>query len=140
MADLKERILDIIRQPHLAAFATVTGEGRPWVRYVMPFADDDLTLRFSTFVSARKVEQIRTAPEVHLTCGVTDPMNFKSYLQIEGRAEFTTDDDERARVWNDHLANIFEGPDDPNMGVVIIRPYRIELNTAGSFEPEIWEA
>lgn len=140
MADLKEKILEIIRQPHLAAFATVTADGRPWVRYVMPFADEDLTVRFSTFVSARKVAQIRNNPEVHLTCGVTDPMNFKHYLQIEGRAEFTTAEEERALVWSDHLANIFQGPEDPNMGVVIVRPQRIELNTAGSFEPEVWEA
>ena len=39
----------------------------------------------------------------------------------------------------DEIAKIFEGPDDPNYAIVIVRPYRIEVNTFGSFMPEIWE-
>ena len=62
MADLKEKILEIIRQPHLAAFATVTADGRPWVRYVMPFADEDLTVRFSTFVAPARWRRSGTIP------------------------------------------------------------------------------
>ncbi len=36
MSDLKERIPDVIGKPHMAGLATVTEDGRPWVRYVMP--------------------------------------------------------------------------------------------------------
>ena len=70
MKDLKTRILDFISKPHLAGFATVTEDGKPWVRYVMPVASPDMTIRFSTFLEARKVAHIAHNPEVHLICGV----------------------------------------------------------------------
>lgn len=140
MADLKERILDIIRQPQLSGFATVTDEGKPWVRYVMAAAGDDMVIRFASFVGARKVHQIARNPEVHLTCGVTDPMKMAPYLQIQGRARFTTEEAERHGFWSDMLKPIFSGPDDPKYGVVVVTPYRIEYCSPGSYEPEVWEA
>ncbi len=139
MNDLQKRILEIMQKPHMASLATVTEDGKPWVRYVMSVASDDLTIRFSSFLKARKVAHIRKNPEVHLTCGVTDPMSWKSYLQIQGRAEISTDPAEKKDFWNDHLKEIFEGPDDPNYAVVIVRPYRMELNTIGSFKAEVLE-
>lgn len=139
MNDLEKKILDIIGKPHMAGFATVTEEGKPWTRYVMPVASQDMTIRFSTFLNSRKVSQIRRNPEVHLNCGVVDPMVWKSYLQIEGRAEITIDPDEKKAFWNDEIAKIFKGPDDPDYAIVIVRPYRIELNTIGNFKPEIWQ-
>jgi general stress protein 26 len=60
------------------------------------------------------------------------------YLQIQGRAEFTTDRETRHSFWSDRLKLVFKGPDDPNYGVVIIRAYRIELWQVGS-KPEVWE-
>jgi hypothetical protein len=38
------------------------------------------------------------------------------------------------------LAPIFNGPDDPNYGVLEIRPYYIERWSMGVFEPEVWKA
>jgi general stress protein 26 len=140
MADLKERILQIIGQPQLSGFATVTGEGKPWVRYVMAIGGDDLEIRFASFVSARKVAQIAQNPEVHLTCGVTDPTKMAPYLQIQGRARFTTEEADRHAFWNDMLKPIFSGPDDPNYGVVVVTPYRIEYCSVGEYEPEVWQS
>jgi general stress protein 26 len=139
MAELKEQILEMIRPLHLAKLATVTDDGKPWVRYVMAAAGEDMTIRCATFVQSRKVSQIDKNPEVHLTCGISDPMAAKNYLQIEGRAELSTDEKERHAFWNDTLHNIFQGPDDPNYGVLIVKPYRIEFNTVGNFTPEVWE-
>ena len=47
MADVKARILEILQpgQMFLASLATVTEDGKPWVRYVSPKIADDLTLR-----------------------------------------------------------------------------------------------
>jgi len=140
MSDLKQRIRDILRTPQLSGLATINDEGKPWVRYVMALADDDLTVRCATFVGARKVAQIGANPEVHLTCGVTDPTQMAPYLQIQARASLTTDEGERHAFWSDMLAQIFEGPDDPNYGVLIMKPYRIELCNPGSMEPEVWTA
>jgi general stress protein 26 len=140
MADLKDRILEIISKPQLSGFATVTPEGKPWVRYVMAVADEGMAIRFATFVKARKVTQIQGNPEVHLTCGVTDPTKMTAYLQIQGIAELVTDAETRHAFWSDMLKPIFDGPDDPKYGVIVVKPYRIEYCTPGSYEPEVWEA
>jgi len=139
VSDLKERILQIARRLQLACLATVTGEGKPWTRYVMAVSDDDLTLRCATFVGARKVQQIAKNPEVHLTCGVTDPAAMKPYLQIQAKARLATDETERQGFWNDSLKAIFEGPDDPRYGVLVMPAYRVEYWSPDSFEPEVWE-
>ena len=61
-------------------------------------------------------------------------------MQIQGIAQLTTDKIERDRCWFDYLENIFKGPDDPQYGVIIVKPYRIEFWGMASFEPEVWEA
>ena len=139
-SELRERIREMLSQPQLSALATVTAEGKPWVRYVMAVADDNLTIRLASFVGARKVEQIGRNPEIHLTCGVTNPAEMKPYLQIQGRARFTTDEAERHGFWSDLLKPIFSGPDDPRYGVVIVEPYRVEFCSPGTFTPEVWSA
>jgi general stress protein 26 len=139
MDALKKQIFEVIGQPHLACFATVTEEGKPWARYVMATGDEDLTVRFATFVDSRKVGQIHLQPEVHLTCGATDPTTVKTYLQIQGKARLVTDEQERKALWNQELQRYFSGSDDPKFGVVIVEPYRIEVNTMGQIGPQIWE-
>lgn len=140
MNDLKARIAEVVRPLQLSCLATVTEEGKPWVRYVMTRADDDLTIRCATFASARKVKQIESNPEVHVTCGVTDPTNMKPYLQVQARGRSTTEEAERHAFWNESLQGIFEGPDDPRYAVLEMTPYRIEYWSTESFEPEVWEA
>jgi len=139
MSNLAQRILTIIKEPHLASFATIAEESKPWVRYVTCHASEDLTIRFSTFTGSRKVVQIKKNPEVHLTCGVTDLATAQTYLQIQGKAELSTDKAEREAFWNDYLTRYFKGPDDPNYGIIIVKPYRIELCTMGNFKPEVWK-
>jgi len=138
MPNLKDRILDLVKAPFLAGLATITKDGKPWVRYVILEASDDLTFRCSSFVNARKVPQIKSNPEVHLTCGIAVPTDMGPYLQIQGRAEFATDREARHSFWSDRLSAVFQGPDDPNYGVVIVHAYRIELWYVG-LEPEVWE-
>ncbi|MGW8193982.1 MAG: pyridoxamine 5'-phosphate oxidase family protein [Desulforhopalus sp.] len=138
MADLQQRILDILHKPQLASLATVTEQHNPWVRYVVTVGDGDLVLRCATFLKSRKVKHIEHNPNVHLTCGVTSLMDMQPYLQIQGKARIATDRDERHNFWNDMLEPIFDGPDDPQYSVLVIVPYRIEYCTSGSYEPEVW--
>ena len=139
MSTLKEQIAAIMAPLQLSAVATLA-DGKPWVRYVMTVGGDDLNVRFATYAGSRKVVQIATNPEVHVTLGVNDPANMTPYLQIQGRARFSTEAAERHGFWSEMLANYFSGPDDPNYGVVIVTPYRIELAQAGVPEPEVWTA
>lgn len=138
MSDLKQRILTIVHRPQLASLATVTEMNNPWVRYVVTVGDGDLTMRCATFPSSRKAEQIAQNPNVHLACGVTSMLDLQPYLQIQGKARFTTVREERHGFWNDMLAPIFDGPDDPQYGVLVVEPYRIEYCTPGFYEPEVW--
>ena len=139
MSDLKQKILAKIKGPTLSALATMTEDGRPWVRYVTPLADKNLTFWMATFINSRKVAQIKKNPEVHLTVGVTTPETAESYLQVQGRAEILTDEETKKAVWFDQLKGIFSGPDDPNYCVCKIIPYRIEYHTMGPVPPEVWE-
>jgi general stress protein 26 len=138
MPNLKDRILEIVKAPCLAGLATITQDGKPWVRYVMMEASDDLTFRCSSFANARKVAQIASNPEVHLTCGCTGATDMGPYLQIQGRAEFRTDREARHSFWSDRLRTVFQGPDDPNYGVVVVTASRIEFCRVG-LKPEFWE-
>ncbi|WP_167506047.1 pyridoxamine 5'-phosphate oxidase family protein [Desulfosediminicola flagellatus] len=138
MPDLKQRIMDILSVPQLTSCATVTLEGKPWVRYVVTVADADMNIRFATLLESRKAEQIRHNSEIHMTCGVNSLNDMNNYLQIQGRARISTNEADRHAFWNDKLGSVFEGPDDPNYCVVIVEPYRIEYCTQGPFEPDVW--
>ena len=139
MNDLKRQIYDLIKRPHLTSLATITEDGKPWVRYMSAVGGENFTIRMSTFVSSRKVQQIKNDPEVHLTCGCSGLDDSNSYLQIQGLAELSTSENERRAFWNDNLKAYFESPDNPAYGIIIVRPYRIELwGTAP--KPLVWEA
>ena len=139
MSDVTQRIIEMLQEAQLYSFATITAEGKPWVRYVFCDGKGDMTIRFATFSNSRKVAQIRNNPEVHLTCGAAAPADMKPYLQIQGRAEFCSDTVERNGFWKESLKSYFQGPDDPNYGVVVVTPYRIELCSPGSPEPLVWD-
>ncbi len=139
MSNLKESITKELKNPQLASLATLTETGAPWVRYVMIQGDDELVIRCATFLGARKVVQIKNNPEVHITCGITDPAQMKPYLQIQGRAEIVVDEAERHVFWNPSLESLFSGADDPGYAVVVVKPYRIEYCTPPNMKAEVLE-
>lgn len=140
MSDVKEKVLAGMKKPGLASLATITEDGKPWVRYVTTAAGDDLTIRFATFLGSRKVAQIRNNPEVHLAAGVTDLESTDYYLQIQGLASINTDEDVKKSFWMDQFFTYFSGPDDPNYCVCEIKPYRIEVQGMAGSPPDVWTA
>ena len=138
MTELKDRIMDVVKEPCLAGLSTITTDGKPWVRYVIIETSDDFTFRCSSFADTRKVAQIAKNPEAHLTCGIDGTTDMGPYLQIEGRAEFKTDSESRHAFWSDRLGAVFKGPDDPNYGVIVVTAYRIELCFVGK-QSEVWQ-
>jgi general stress protein 26 len=139
MADLKTTIHKMLKTPILASLATVTTDGKPWVRYVMVQADENLSLHFSTFRGSRKAAQIRKNAEVHIVCGVASLASAKQYLQIQGKARLHTDAKTKQAYWNDGLKAYFTGPADPNYVVVAVAPYQIEYQTMKDRNPMIWK-
>ena len=140
MLELTELIKAKMNRPTLSGLATLTEDGRPWVRYVTAWMEDDLTIWFTTFQGSRKAAQIRQSPEVHLTCGVTDMETAETYLQVQGRAEILDSPEIKREKWLPVLENIFSGPDDPNYCVCRISPYRIEYQGMTSEPPRVWES
>lgn len=139
MSDVKQQILDVFKTPLVSSLATIA-EGKPWVRYVMAFMNEELTIRVATGIDTRKVAQIKANPEVHVTAGFTTLQTTKAYLQIQGRAEVSQSDDERQGLWYDHLKAYFSGPDDPRYAVIIIKPTKIELAAmTGGAQTAVWE-
>ncbi|OGT11571.1 MAG: hypothetical protein A2X77_03010 [Gammaproteobacteria bacterium GWE2_42_36] len=136
--ELKQKLLKLIRKSELGCFATVTEDNKPWVRYVSFTISDDMTIRFCTFANSRKAKQIKKNPEVHMTCGVTNPKKWRDYFQIQGLATVTQKKSEKEAFWNEEIAQYFNGPNDPKYAVVIVKPYRIEYwNIEKMLEPEI---
>lgn len=139
MTTLKERILDIVKGPTLAELATITEDGKPWVRPVIIEAKDDMIFRCAAVEWGRKNAQVQKNPEVHLTCGIYAKTDEGPWLQIQGLAEYSTDPDVRHDYWSDRLSIIFDGPDDPKFGVLTVTAYRIEVWMIGNPDYELWK-
>jgi len=139
MTELKQKIFEAAKDFQLINFASITEDNKPWVRYVVGKADGSLVFRFCTSIGSRKVGQIRKNPNVHISLGAKDLETAKHFIQVEGRAEVTTNKAERESFWFDELKNYFSGPNDPNYCIIIVRPSRIEFGTMGIMTPEIWQ-
>jgi general stress protein 26 len=137
-SELENRIRAFFASPKVAALATVTGEGKPWVRYVTVRATGDLTLRIVTDAASRKVAEIRSHPDVHLTCGNLKPPDDSVYMQIAGLAAMSTDPGEKRELWNDEYRRYFQGSDDPNYVVIRVLPDLIEYTGPDSPKPSVW--
>ena len=135
---LKEKILAKLTGPTLCALATVTEDGKPWVRYMILSADKHLTIWGATFASFRKVGEIRKNPEVHLTTGAKDMETAESCPQIQARAEILTDAENKEgfldRLPQEHLFRS-RGPE---LRRCRITPYRIEYCKMDRSPAEVW--
>jgi general stress protein 26 len=140
MGDLKKRIYELAKEFQVINLATITEDGKPWVRYVAGSANEELVFRFCTHVLSNKVKHMRKNPNVHLSLGAKEVMTTKNWLQVQGTAEVTTAQKERDAIWSDGLKAYFKGPDDPNFAVVIIKPARIELGSMAEPGMEVWTA
>ena len=135
--DLQEKIYNLMKEYPLAALATVTEQGKPWVRFIMIAAEKDLSIKFATHLNSRKVAQIKRNPEVHVACGAALVDSLAPYVQIAGTAKTSRAKTIRKAMWTDALKKYFTGPDDANYCVGIIEPYRIEYYSVPK-PPEVW--
>jgi general stress protein 26 len=87
MSDLKEKIYEKMKEHTLASFATIAENGKPWTRYVVVKADDQLNIWFATFLNSRKTLQIAKNAEVHLTLGISDPQTCLSSRSFDSIAQ-----------------------------------------------------
>ncbi len=93
MADqeLKKLVLDSLKNNRLAALATVSSDGLPHAATVVYAVDDDFNVYFVTRKNTSKVRNLEQNPVVSLSIGSALPI----YVQMRGRAERVTDEQER---------------------------------------------
>jgi general stress protein 26 len=139
MQNIQERIFSIIKDYQIAALATISEDGKPWVRYVMITGEKDLTLKFATSLASRKVAHIKNNFQVHVACGVIGPDTAKPFLQIQATAGFTRDETLRQAMWKEFMMRYFKGPDDPDYCIGLIKPYRIDIFSMIDPKREVWE-
>jgi general stress protein 26 len=138
---LKQKILKVFKDEIFGSLGTINSDGKPWVRYMGFTASDDLTIQTPTYLNTRKIKEIKANPDVHFLCGCTsvDPSNASCYCQVQGIAHIETDNAEKKKYWLPHFESYFvNGPEDPNFGIIIIKPYRIECVDGTTID--IWEA
>jgi len=141
--NVQEKIRQVISGSKLANLATVWNN-KPWTRYVQTKHLDDGTLNLycSTSVKSRKVSQIKSNNNIHLTMSErsNDPMS--PYVQFSGHAEVLTDPETKHKLWQEDWNVYFKGPDDPDYCILKFVPHEIELMGAGEnpWVPFVWKA
>jgi general stress protein 26 len=132
-----------MRNPGIAALATVTKEGKPRVRYVIASTDEQLSITIGTSKLSKKCADVLNHPMVHLCYKNLASEADIEYVQIEGKASILSDSENRSRFWSPMLWLYFSGPQDPNYAVLSIKTQRAELWNVADLKlemaPLVWE-
>ncbi|MDD1751678.1 MAG: pyridoxamine 5'-phosphate oxidase family protein [Methanotrichaceae archaeon] len=133
---LKDKILELIKGPRLAALATVaeeSGQVFPAVRYMVVTGMDDLSLVAFTSKKSRKISQIKKNSNVALTIrgegDYTTP-----YAIIKASSEIHEDPETKRKFWGPHLEKNVKNPEDPRYVVLRFVPSEIEYYSKGQVE------
>jgi len=134
---LKEKILEVVGGPHVAAVATVAG-GLPAVRFMVLNGFEDMTFVSGTMKATRKVEQLRKNPNAAMSIWsgkeFTDP-----YVVIQARGEVHDDVKTKKKYWNPMFEQYFKSVDNPDFVVLVFTAREIEYHGPNMMEPEIWK-
>ncbi|MFC2154737.1 pyridoxamine 5'-phosphate oxidase family protein [Candidatus Altiarchaeota archaeon] len=98
MVDVKDEIVDFLREkPHLA-LATVSADGKP-MTHPVAFSSDGVVVYVATSANSHKVENIKSNPDVSYSVfdDLTDWMKVRG-LQVEGTASLVTDESEIGKM------------------------------------------
>lgn len=118
--DTKVTAQKILDESMVGTMATVQG-GKPFTRY-MTFFNDGFTLYTATSKQTDKVDELEDNPHTHILIGYDGEGFGDDYLEIMGTAEITDDEGLIDKVWNDSMETYFEGPDDPDLVILKVRP------------------
>lgn len=131
----KEIAEKILNNQLIGTMATIEGD-KPHNRY-MTFYNDNFTLYTVTSKNTHKVEELSKNPYTHILIGYDGKGFGDAYLEIEGKAEVSSDEGMKEKVWNKVLRFWFDGPDDPNMVVLKIVPSQIRIMNSKGNDPKI---
>ncbi|TLS35730.1 pyridoxamine 5'-phosphate oxidase family protein [Pseudalkalibacillus caeni] len=136
-SELKEQVLKVIDNHQVGTLSTVR-EGKPYSRF-MTFFNDDLTLYTATSEKTHKVNDIKKNDDVHILLGYEGQGWGDTYLEIEAKANIGDSKEIKEKVWNEELSKWFEGPEDPRLIILELKPTAIRLMNEGEDTPQTLE-
>ncbi len=99
--DIKKRILSIIKETKNHTYFATNDNGQPIIRSMTPIIEDDLSIWLATYISSRKVKQVKKNPKVCLAF-ISQPNGDKTAI-VFGKAKIINDLKVKKRIWK--LAN-----------------------------------
>ncbi|QGR00378.1 general stress protein [Paenibacillus psychroresistens] len=135
--NLTDKIKKVLDANQVCSLATIEGT-KPHVRYMALF-HDGINILLVTSKKTHKVEELIENPHVHIITGFNGDWESET-LQVEGTASVSSDGGLRKKLWKDTFKIWFEGPEDPNYVVLVIKPQRILYSDGKSMKSEIWES
>jgi general stress protein 26 len=134
---LKEKILEVIGGPHVAAIATVSG-GLPRVRFMVVNGFDDMTLVGGTMKSSRKVEQLKK--NSHAAIAIWSGKEFSDpYVEMQATGAVHEDLQTKKKYWNPMWAEYFKKVDNPDFVVLIFKAEEIVYFAPKMMGQEVWK-
>lgn len=135
--ELKQKALKILEDSFVGTLATVK-DNKPHSRY-MAFFHEDFTLHTATSKNTHKVEDVEANPYAHVLIGYEGEGFGDSYLEIEGKVSESDDENLKQKVWIDQMENWFDGPEDPDLVILTIKPTHVRLMNTQGKDPETIE-
>lgn len=135
--EVRKHIEQIITDSTTGIMATVKGN-KPHSRY-MTFFNEDLTLYTPTSRDTDKSEEISENPNTHILLGYDGEGFGDSYVEYLGEATIKEDEELKKKIWDDRMKVWFDGPEDPNLIVLQIKPNQIRLMNKKGTPPETLE-
>jgi general stress protein 26 len=124
---LKEKILEVMGGPHVAAIATVSG-GLPQVRFMVLNGFDDMTLVGGTKKNSHAAIAIWSGKEF------SDP-----YVEIQGTGAVHEDLQTKKKYWNPMFAEYFKAVDNPDYVVLVFKAEEIVYYSPKMTGQEVWK-
>ncbi|AOZ94650.1 pyridoxamine 5'-phosphate oxidase family protein [Paenibacillus crassostreae] len=130
---IEQEITKILDRNKICSLATIEGN-KPKQRYMVLF-NEGLSLHLATDLRTHKVEELKNNPNISLLLGY-EIGGTKDSLEIEGTCSISTNDSLKEKVWNDDLKEWFDGPKDPNYGILDVHITRILYQEKGGKQRE----
>ncbi|GLO66355.1 pyridoxamine 5'-phosphate oxidase family protein [Oceanobacillus kimchii] len=132
--NLKLQIKQILDSSSVGTMATVKKQ-MPHSRY-MTFSHENLTLYTPTNKETDKAEDIEINPYTHIILGYEGEGVGDKYVEYEGKVSFNESQELKNQLWNDRMKIYFDGPNDPNLTILEIKPLHIRLMNKKGESPQ----
>ena len=134
---LKQQIMEVIGDPHVAAVATLDGK-LPMVRFMVLAGFPDMTLVGATMKSSKKVEQLKKNPDTALAIWSGEEYS-DPYVEIQAKGKIHEDVATKKKYWNPMFEQYFKTPENPDFVVLVFTASEVTYHGKNMSSIEIWK-